>query len=89
MKEKFVKIWELAVPFLKKGKRKDFVLHSKGVVKAMELLLKQEKGDEDILIPAAILHDTGWSKVPLGLQKTSDKAKIKKGMWLHLKYAAP
>ena len=27
-------------------------------------LLEQEGGDEDIVIPAIILHDTGWKRVP-------------------------
>ncbi len=87
MKEIFEKIWKLALPYLKKGKRKDFVVHTKGVIKAMELLLKQEKGDENILIPAAILHDVGWSKVPLNLQMSNDKAGKIKALELHLKYA--
>ncbi len=89
MKKKFKIIWDLAVPYLKQGKRKDFVLHTEGVIKAMKLLLKQENGDEDILIPATILHDTGWSKVSLDLQKTNDKPKIKKALELHLEYAVP
>lgn len=55
----------------------------------MELLLKQESGDEDILIPAAMLHDTGWSKIPVNLQKTNDKTKVNKAMELHLKFSAP
>ena len=87
MKEKFEKIWKLAVPYLRKGKRKDFVLHTKGVIKAMELLLKQEKGDMGILIPAAILHDVGWSKVPLSLQMSNNETKKVKSLKLHLKYA--
>lgn len=89
MKESFKKIWKLAIPYLRKGRRKDFVLHTKGVIKGMELLLKRERGDEDILIPAAILHDTGWSKVPIDLQKTNDKTKVKRAMKLHLKYSIP
>ena len=59
MKKIFEKIWKLALPYLKKGRRKNFVIHTQGVIKAMELLLKKEKEDKDTLIPAAILHDTG------------------------------
>ena len=72
MKEKYNNIWELAKPYLEKGVKKDFILHTTCVVKAMELLLEHEKGDESLLIPAAILHDVGWSKVPQDLQKSSD-----------------
>jgi HD superfamily phosphodiesterase len=89
MKKRFEEIWKLAIPYLRKGKRKNFVLHTKGVIKAVGLLLKQKKGDEDVLIPAAILHDTGWSKVPLNLQKTKDKSKTKRAMELHLIHSVP
>lgn len=78
-----------ATPFLKKGKKKDFVIHTKWVVKSMEMLLEKEKGDEDILIPAAILHDMGWSKVPLSLQKIRKGPKAKKALELHLEYCPP
>lgn len=30
----------------------------------MELILKKEKDDPDILIPAAMLHNVDWAKVP-------------------------
>jgi len=89
MKGRFEKIWKLTVPYLRRGRRKDFVLHTKGVIKAMELLLKQEKGDKNILIPAAILHDVGWSKVPLNLQMSNIETEKMKALKLHLKYAPP
>jgi len=83
----YQRIWDLAVPYLKKGIRKDFVLHTKGVVYAMELLLKKESADESVLIPAAILHDVGWSKVPVDLQKNDDVAKKHEALRLHIEYA--
>ncbi len=87
MKSKFKEIWKLAVPYLKKGKRKDSVVHTKGVIKAMEILLKQEKGDPDILIPAAILHDIGWSKVSVKLQMSNNKDEKIESLKLHIKHA--
>jgi len=87
MNKKFQKIWRLALPYLKKGKRKNFVIHTEEVVKAMELILAKEKGDKNILIPAAILHDVGWSKVPIRLQRSSNKNQQKKALQLHLEYA--
>ena len=86
MKIKYKKIWQLALPYLEKGVIKDFVLHTQGVVKAMDLLLKKEKADPDLLIPAAILHDAGWAKVPKKYQQTKNKVDRKKGMILHIKY---
>lgn len=81
------KLWNLAIGYLKKGSNKDFVLHTKGVVKAMNLILKKEKGNPDILIPAAILHDVGWADVPKKYQRSTDKKKKLIGMKLHIKYA--
>ena len=75
MENSFKKIWRLTLPYLKKGRRKDFIIHTKGVVKVLEMLLKKEKGDRNILIPAAILHDVGWAMVPLNLQKSNNKNK--------------
>lgn len=89
MKPEFDRIWSLAVPYLKAGKKKDFLTHTEGVVRAMRLLLKREGGDENILIPAAMLHDTGWSRVPLELQKSREDEKARKAMELHLTCAAP
>jgi len=85
--QKYQNVWRSAVRYLSKGLNKDFVLHTKGVVKAMELILKKEKGDPDILIPAAMLHDVGWAKVPKKYQCTTDKKKQLQGMKLHIKYA--
>ena len=66
------KLWNLAIGYLKKGSNKDFVLHTKGVVKAMNLILKKEKGNPDI------------SKK---YQRSTDKKKKLIGMKLHIKYA--
>ena len=82
-------MWKSAFPYLKKGERKNFVIHTKGVIQAMELLLLQEKGNKDILIPAAILHDIGWYSVPVYLQKSKEAKKQKKALELHIKNAPP
>ena len=87
--EDFKKMWQLALPYLKQGIVKDFVAHTKNVVKAMELILEKERGDKDILIPAAILHDVGWSKVPAELQKNTDEDDRIEALKLHIKYALP
>lgn len=85
--KKYQNIWKLALKYLEKGVNKDFVIHTKGVVRAMELILKKEKENPDILIPAAILHDVGWAKVPKKYQCTSIKADKLQGMKLHIKFA--
>ncbi|MBR9702248.1 HD domain-containing protein [Candidatus Pacearchaeota archaeon] len=88
MKEIHKDIWDLALPYLEKGLRKDLVTHSKYVFKCMEILLKNEGGNKNILIPAAILHDVGWSKVPPEIQINWRNSEDKiKGERLHLEYA--
>lgn len=88
MNEEMKKIWKLALPYLKKGIRKRFDIHTKSVIRAMEELLEKEKGDPAILLPAAILHDVGWSKVPKKFQETFDRTGVDEGMRLHLKYGS-
>lgn len=87
MKQKYQNVWKLAIKYLRMGSEKDYVLHTKGVVKAMELILEKEKGNADILIPAAMLHDVGWAKVPKKYQCATDKKKQLRAMKLHIKYA--
>jgi hypothetical protein len=89
MKKDYENIWNLALPYLKRGVMKDFVLHTKGVVKSMEMLLEKEHGEESTLVPAAILHDVGWSAVPESIQKSKDDSDRKKALRLHIEYAAP
>lgn len=60
MDQKFKQIWEKAFPYQDKRKDKG---HAYIVTKFAREILKSEKGDEDIVIPAAILHDVGWSQI--------------------------
>lgn len=50
-------IWELAKPHLNTRSND---LHTKVSTELAIRLLKGEGGDEDIVIPAILLHDTGW-----------------------------
>lgn len=89
MDARYQPILEKALPYLRKGKKKDLVVHTQGVIYAMELLLKAEEGDPALLYPSAILHDVGWSAVPVDLQTTTDKQNARKGMELHLSESVP
>lgn len=83
----YKKIWELAMPYLQQGTMKDFVVHTNNVVKAMELLISGEGGEENILIPAAILHDVGFSKVAKDLQTNAEMSKKREAQRQHLVFA--
>ena len=65
MRKIFKKIWELAKPYLD---TRDNEIHTKMSVEFAYKLLKAEGGDEDVVIPAIMLHDVGWKKVPEELQ---------------------
>ena len=84
MNNNYQTIWELAIPYLKQGSMKDFIVHTKHVVKSMELLIEKEGGEERILIPAAILHDVGFSKIDKGLQCSKDLKEKREAQRQHL-----
>jgi len=82
MEEIYKQIWSLALPY--QDKRND-AGHAKTVLDYAKQLVKIENADENIVIPAAILHDIGWSKVPkeellviFGNISKEDKIAVKK-----------
>ena len=68
MEARFENIMVLATPHLKKGRRSGEYEHTLLVTNFMEKIVKAENLDASILIPAAILHDIGWSQVPKDMQ---------------------
>jgi HD superfamily phosphodiesterase len=62
------KIFEKAKPFLHTRKN---LIHTKIALSYALRLLKSEKGDGGVVIPAIILHDIGWSAVPENLHLTA------------------
>ena len=68
MKPIYQKIFEQAKPFL--GTRKNLT-HTKIAFRYAVKLLKKVKGDEEIVVPAIVLHDVGWKTVPEHLQLTA------------------
>jgi HD superfamily phosphodiesterase len=62
------KIFEKAKPFLRTRKN---LIHTRIALRYALRLLQSEKGDEDVVIPAILLHDVGWKMVPENLQLTA------------------
>jgi HD superfamily phosphodiesterase len=60
MKEIFNKIWELALPYQDK---RDDEGHAEVTLRYTLELAALEKGDEDVMAPAIILHDVGYSQL--------------------------
>jgi hypothetical protein len=65
MKNIFREIWQLAEPYLN---TRDNEIHTKISLEFAYKLLEAEGGDEDVVIPALILHDVGWKRVPEDIQ---------------------
>ena len=65
MKKIFEEIWQLALPYLN---TRENDVHTKYAMDFGFKLLQKEGGEEDIVIPAILLHDVGWKKVPEDLQ---------------------
>lgn len=57
----YQEMFELAIPFLK---TRFNLPHTYIVYQYAQLILETEGGSRDIIIPACILHDVGWSTVP-------------------------
>jgi len=58
---RYQRLFELAVPFLK---TRFNLPHTYIVYQYAQLILETEGGSREIIIPACILHDVGWSTVP-------------------------
>ncbi len=65
MKKIYSEILKKAIPFYEKGREGD-VLHVKWLYKTIPEHISPKEIDFDILMPVAILHDAGYSKVKKG-----------------------
>ena len=61
-RKKDLAIWEKAKPFLDVRSNDVHTLHS--YIMVQELLKCYPEAEADIVLPAMILHDTGWKKIP-------------------------
>jgi HD superfamily phosphodiesterase len=61
MRPIFDEIWRRAKPYLNTRKN---VIHTEISARFAQVLLKKEGGDEEVVMPAIILHDVGWIRVP-------------------------
>ncbi|MFC1836656.1 HD domain-containing protein [Thermodesulfobacteriota bacterium] len=54
-------IWELAKPLLD---TRDNIVHTTIAYSFALKLLEVEGGDEEVVVPAILVHDTGWKSIP-------------------------
>lgn len=68
MQSTFDRLLELAGPYLD---TRDNDLHVRTARQFAERILEQVRADEEVVIPAILLHDLGWKMIPEGLQSTA------------------
>ena len=73
MKPIYERIFQETKPFLRTRKN---LIHTKIVLRYALDLLEEEEGDEEVVIPAVLLHDVGWKMIPEKLQLTAFGPKI-------------
>jgi HD superfamily phosphodiesterase len=61
MKKIFKAIWESALPY---QDQRDDPGHAEVATHYAQLLVRYEKGDRNVIIPAIMLHDVGYSQIP-------------------------
>ena len=84
IKKEYQKIFELAMPFYKKGREMDDI-HHLVVAEMMINILKEVPLDEEIMMAAALLHDIGYAKIPPEKRKIHWQKQVKKD---HMKFGA-
>jgi hypothetical protein len=60
--ERYAEIWRLAEPHLKVRSNDGHTIYAYGIARA--LIDLHDDADPDVVLPAILLHDTGWSRVP-------------------------
>lgn len=62
LREKDLKIWQAALPFLDVRSNDAHTLYSYALLQ--RLLEYTPEGEADVVLPAILLHDTGWKMIP-------------------------
>ena len=78
LKDIYERIWDLARPYLNTRKND---IHTEISTGLAQQLLVREGGEEDIVIPAIILHDVGWKEVPEDIQSKAFGPKMSMPEW--------
>jgi CRISPR/Cas system-associated endonuclease Cas3-HD len=63
LRDKDIKIWQAAKPFLDVRSNDEHTLYSYTLLQ--KLLEIMPEGNADVVLPAILLHDTGWKMIPL------------------------
>ena len=66
--DSFRRLWRLAQPYLDTRENE---IHTRTAVRLASDLMDKEGGEPQVIIPALILHDVGWKRIPEKLQLTA------------------
>jgi HD domain len=65
LREQDIPIWQAAQPYLDVRSNDEHTLYSYAILKRLiEFTPPSARGEADILLPAILLHDTGWKMIP-------------------------
>jgi HD superfamily phosphodiesterase len=78
-------LWEKARPYLIQGRPNDWD-HTLRAIDHGKALLKEEKGDPEVVLTALVLHDIGWSRVAFDdfVQAPPEKKKETRSLKEHM-----
>jgi hypothetical protein len=80
-------LWSRALAFLEHGRPGD-IEHTRSAVAYGKILLANEGGSPQVVIPSLILHDVGWSRVDFSdfLTAPAEAKKDVDSVHLHMRY---
>jgi HD superfamily phosphodiesterase len=61
----YIRIWNLAKPYYRKGRPMD-IDHIEWMMRDASIVCRKEHLDDSLLLPLVILHDVGYAEVPKG-----------------------
>jgi len=81
------RLWTRALTFLEHGRPGD-IEHTRSVVAYGKILLANEGGSPQVVIPSLILHDVGWSRVDFSdfMTAPAEAKKDVDSVHLHMRY---
>jgi len=80
---------DIVRPMLEKGRKGDWD-HTQRTIEYARILLREEPGEENIVIPSLYLHDTGWGTIDYQdfIDAPPAKKKETRSLWLHMEQGA-
>ncbi|MFA4834173.1 MAG: HD domain-containing protein [Patescibacteria group bacterium] len=85
MPKKYLKIWQKAKPILEKGKEGDTVHCRQTAELVLNYIGENKKGDPDVLVPVAMMHDIGHAAIlPQHIKYVTGPEKFPGGKLVHM-----